>query len=160
MPVAVRFAGDGTVFVAEKRGTVQRFANLDDVTPEQVVDVRTATHDFWDRGLIGLAVDPGYPSRPYVYVSYAYDEGNRWRDGCPDPPGATGDGCVVGGRISRVNVNTRQETVLVEDFCQQFPSHSVGRAAATCTRSRPGPPWRRAASSPPTTSTRRTCCSL
>jgi hypothetical protein len=25
-----------------------------------------------------------------------------------------------------VNANTRQETVLVEDFCQQYPSHSVG----------------------------------
>jgi glucose/arabinose dehydrogenase len=129
MPVAVRFAPDGAVFVAEKRGTVQRYDSVSDATPQLVADVRGATHDFWDRGLIGLAVDPGYPARPYVYISYAYDAGNSWSDGCPTPPGPTEQGCVVAGRISRVNANTRQETVLVEDFCQQFPSHSVGGLA-------------------------------
>ena len=129
MPVAVRFANDGTVFVAEKRGTVQRYDSIGDPTPQQVVDVRGATHDFWDRGLIGLAIDPAYPARPYVYISYAYDAQNHWNDGCPTPPGPTEQGCLVAGRISRVNANTRQETVLVEDFCQQFPSHSVGGLA-------------------------------
>ena len=117
------------MFVAEKRGTVQRFSGLAGPDAGEVVDVRTATHDFWDRGLIGLAIDPGYPARPYVYISYAYDAGNRWKDGCPTPPGPTDQGCVIKGRIARVNVNTRQETVLVEDFCQQFPSHSVGGLA-------------------------------
>jgi hypothetical protein len=86
MPIAVRFAGDGSVFVAEKRGTVQRYDSLTDPTPQLVVDVRAATHDFWDRGLIGLTIDPGYPARPYVYVSYAYDAGNRWQDGCRRRP--------------------------------------------------------------------------
>jgi hypothetical protein len=42
--------GDGTVFVAEKRGTVQRYDSVADPTPETVVDVSGATHDFWDRG--------------------------------------------------------------------------------------------------------------
>ena len=106
MPVAVRFAPDGTVFVAEKRGTVQRFAELGDPTPELVVDVRAATHDFWDRGLIGLAVDPGYPARPYVYVSYAYDPGNRWNDDVPDAARGDRPGLRVDGRISRVRRRT------------------------------------------------------
>ena len=44
---------------------------------------------------------------------------------CPTPPGATADGCVspAGGRGSSA---TGVETVLIEDFCQQYPSHSVG----------------------------------
>ena len=84
------------------------------------------THDYWDRGLIGLAVDPAYPARPYVYVSYAWDRNGEFNDGCADP---TGKGCVVAGRIVRVDVNTRDQTVLVEDYCQQFPSHSVGGLA-------------------------------
>jgi glucose/arabinose dehydrogenase len=125
-PVAVRFAADGTVFVAEKRGIVKRFSDLADVTPETVVDVRAATHDYWDRGLIGLAIDPAYPARPYVYVSYAWDRTGAFADGCADP---TGKGCVVSGRIVRVNANTGAQTVLVEDYCQQFPSHSVGGLA-------------------------------
>ena len=125
-PVSVRFAGDGTVFVAEKRGTVQRYDSVSDPTPTQVADVRDQTHDFWDRGLIGLAVDPSYPARPYVYLTYAYDKDDSFRDDCTV---ATTTGCVIGGRISRVNVNTAAETVLVQDFCQQFPSHSVGGLA-------------------------------
>jgi glucose/arabinose dehydrogenase len=125
-PVAVRFAADGTVFVAEKRGIVKRFSDLADVMPETVVDVRAPTHDYWDRGLIGLAIDPAYPARPYVYVSYAWDRNGEFDDGCADP---TGNGCVVAGRIVRVNANTGAQTVLVEDYCQQFPSHSVGGLA-------------------------------
>ena len=58
----------------------------------------------------------------------------RWgapsgRDGCPTPPGATGDGCVVSGRLSRLTAKAASapEQVLVEDWCQQYPSHSVGQ---------------------------------
>ena len=36
-------------------------------------DLNTNVHNYWDRGLMGLAVDPGYPTRPYVYVLYAYN---------------------------------------------------------------------------------------
>ena len=60
------------------------------------------------------------------------DAGRRLRP-VPDPPGATGDGCVVSGRLSRLqaagNVMTGTEQVLIEDWCQQYPSHSVGTLA-------------------------------
>ena len=53
-----------------------------------------------------------------------------YSDPCPTPPGATADGCVVSGRLSRLqasgNAMTGAEQVLVEDWCQQYPSHSVG----------------------------------
>src|ERR687891_167328 len=84
-----------------------------------------------------------FPTTPYVYVLYTYDHelGSaaappRWgtpgvlSDPCPTPPGATGDGCVVSGRLSRLraagNFMTGAEQVLIEDWCQQYPSHSVG----------------------------------
>ena len=79
-----------------------------------------------------MALDPQFTTgRPYVYVLYAYDKAPdstqqpRWGDTCPTPPGATADGCVVTGRLSRLSA-TGAETVLIEDFCQQYPSHSVG----------------------------------
>ena len=40
---------------------------------------RTRVHDFWDRGLLGLALDPNFATRPYVYVLYAYDADRRHR---------------------------------------------------------------------------------
>ena len=53
-----------------------------------------------------------------------------WNDDCQSPPGATDDGCVVGARLSRLtaagDVMTGPEEVLIEDWCQQFPSHSIG----------------------------------
>jgi PKD repeat protein len=134
-PTAVRFASDGRVFVAEKRGLIKVFDNLSDTTPTVFADLRTNTHDFWDRGMLGLALDPNFPTAPYVYVLYTYDAppgqtAPVWNDACPTPPGATTDGCVVTGRLSRLtasgNVWTGSEQVLLSGWCQQFPSHSVG----------------------------------
>ena len=36
-------------------------------------DLGPKVHAFWDRGLLGLALDPDFPAKPYVYVSYAHD---------------------------------------------------------------------------------------
>ena len=143
-PTAVKFASDGRVFVAEKSGLIKVFDNLADTTPTVFADLRTNVHNFWDRGLLGLELHPNFPSTPYVYVLYALDApiggtAPRWgvagmtTDPCPSPPGATADGCVVGARLSRLtasgNVATGPETVFLEDWCQQYPSHSIGTIA-------------------------------
>jgi glucose/arabinose dehydrogenase len=140
-PTALAFAPDGTAFVAEKSGLVKRYASVAGGPATVVADLRTQVHDFWDRGLLGLAVDPQYPTRPYVYVLYTYDakpggaapawgQPGQDSDGCPTPPGPTTDGCVVQGRLSRLTIQpgaaASAEKVLVEGWCQQFPSHSVG----------------------------------
>ncbi len=134
-PTAVRFATDGRVFVAEKSGLIKVFDNLTDTTPTIFADLRTNVHDFWDRGLLGLALDPNFPTSPFVYVLYTYDAppgqtAPVWNDTCPGTPGATTDGCVVTGRLSRLqaagNVMTGSENVLLNGWCQQFPSHSIG----------------------------------
>ena len=72
-PTAVRFASDGRVFVAEKRGVIKVFDSLTDPTPDVFADLNANVHNFWDRGLLGMALDPGFPSNPYVYVLYTYD---------------------------------------------------------------------------------------
>ena len=140
-PTAVRFAPDGRVFVAEKSGLVKVFDGLSDPTPTVFADLRTNTYNFWDRGMLGLALDPNFPTSPYVYVLYAYDKDPfsatvpRWgtpgatSDPCPNPPGATGDGCLISGRLSRLEAignSAGPEQVLIEDWCQQYPSHSIG----------------------------------
>ena len=140
-PTAVRFSPDGRIFVAEKSGIIKVFDNLSDSTPTVFADLRTNVHNYWDRGLLGLALDPSFPARPYVYVLYTFDgpiggTAPTWgtagvtSDGCPDPPGSTAEGCVVSGRVSRLeaagNVMTGVERVLVHDWFQQFPGHSIG----------------------------------
>ena len=49
-PTALRFATDGRIFVAEKRGVVKVFNNLSDTNPKTLVDIRTDAYNFWDRG--------------------------------------------------------------------------------------------------------------
>jgi PKD repeat protein len=134
-PINMEFASDGRVFVAEKSGVIKVFDSLTDSSPTVFADLRSKVHDFWDRGMLGFALDPAFPGNPWVYVLYAHDAAiggtaPRWGDDCPDPPGATEDGCVISGRLSRLqangNVMTGAEQVLIEDWCQQYPSHSVG----------------------------------
>ncbi|WP_143343012.1 PQQ-dependent sugar dehydrogenase, partial [Crossiella equi] len=136
-PTAVRFAADGRVFVAEKAGIVKVFDGLADPTPTVFADLRTQVHDYWDRGLLGLALHPRFPAVPHVYVAYTYDAlpggtAPAWGDTCPDPPGATVDGCVVQGRVSRLVVSGQvagPEQIVLTGWCQQFPSHTVGALA-------------------------------
>jgi glucose/arabinose dehydrogenase len=143
-PTAVAFSPDGRVFVTEKRGVVKVFDTVSDTTPTVVADLRTATYNSWDRGMLGLALHPQFPSVPDLFVAYTYDAAPGgaaplWGqpdadvDSCPDPPGATEDGCVVTGRISRLRFEGTtwdgEEHVLVEDFCSQYPSHTIGTLA-------------------------------
>jgi glucose/arabinose dehydrogenase len=143
LPTAIAFAPGGKVFVGEKSGIVKVFDSTSDATATQVVDLRPRVQDWWDRGLLGLAVDPGFGSagRNFVYVLYTHDfnpEGSpaSWGDTCPTPPGPNTDGCPVTGTLSRIPVDpstgvaTGAEQPLIADaWCQQFPSHSIGHLA-------------------------------
>ena len=60
-PTAIEFASDGRVFVAEKSGLIKVFASLTATAPTIFADLRTQTYDYWDRGLLGLALDPAFP---------------------------------------------------------------------------------------------------
>ncbi|MBC9732555.1 PQQ-dependent sugar dehydrogenase [Nocardioides marmotae] len=149
-PTAVDFGPAGEIFVADKAGVV-RVWESPEAQPVQVVDLSTEVHNLYDRGLLGLAVDPGFPERPYLYVLYAYDHvlgsaepAPRWGvpgvsyDDCPDPedggPGAEDMGCVASGRLSRLTLAkvpggwraSGEKRVMLEGWCMQYPSHATG----------------------------------
>ena len=95
-PTAVRFSPDGRVFVAEQGGLVKVFDSLSDPTPSIYADLRTKVHAFNDRGLLGLALHPSFPTVQDIYVSYAHDAtiggtAPRWGS-----PGADSDPCQIG----------------------------------------------------------------
>lgn len=136
-PTAVEFAPDGRIFVAEKKGLIKVFDNLSDATATIFADLRTNVHNYWDRGLLGMTLDPQFSNgRPYVYVLYTYD-GNiggaapRYGTVNGDSDNGTSDGSSpASGRLSRLtasgNVAVGGETVLIHDWAQQYPSHSIG----------------------------------
>jgi hypothetical protein len=139
LPTAVKFASDGRVFVAEKSGVIKVYASLSATTPTVFADLRPKVFDYWDRGLLGLELDPEFPSRPYVYVLYTLDKNPAdpsavvptWSDLCPTPPGPMASGCPALGRLSRLDASApwpvqASEHVLLESFPQQSPSHSIG----------------------------------
>jgi glucose/arabinose dehydrogenase len=130
-PTVVRFAPDGRVFVAQKDGEIFVYDSLTG-TKKLFYDLSTEVDDYSDRGLLGLALDPDFPRRPYVYALFTYDApiggtAPVFNDACSDP---TGQGCVVSGRLVRLTANgdrgTNGRTLISDQWCQQFPGHSIG----------------------------------
>ncbi|MEU7872793.1 PQQ-dependent sugar dehydrogenase [Dactylosporangium sp. NPDC049140] len=134
-PTSIQFASDGRVFVAQKNGVVKVFDSLSDPTPTVFADLSARVQDYWDRGLLGFALSPTFPADPSVYVLYSYDasvggSSPKYGDDCVVDGGGTGGNCVISGRLSKLTANgdvmTGAEQPLINDWCQQFPSHSVG----------------------------------
>ncbi|HEY0232657.1 MAG TPA: PQQ-dependent sugar dehydrogenase [Dokdonella sp.] len=147
LPTGAYFAHDGRVFVTEKGGQIWQYRNLL-AAPTLFYDLSAKIHTVGDRGLLGFALDPRFPEVPAVYVLYAYNGGlfpesdpvpwaPRWTTNCGSGPGQTEPtplqtqegGCVVSGHLSRLDVSgdvATNETVLIEDWYQWYPSHSIG----------------------------------
>lgn len=155
-PTNFRFAPDGRVFVAEKPGRILAFDNLSDTTPTVFADLRGDVYDNGDRGLLGLELDPGFAEgRPFVYALYTWDHvlGKPWDPSDPEygVPADSGDpacpsqnssgSCLVSGRLVRLTENLLspnhaveegglpKEEELLQGWCQQFSSHSIGDLA-------------------------------
>jgi glucose/arabinose dehydrogenase len=70
-PTAFAFAPDGRIFVTQKAGTVRIIAN-NQLLPENFIDISQEVNQAFNRGLVGIAVHPGFPQTPYVYLAYVY----------------------------------------------------------------------------------------
>lgn len=137
-PTAFAVAADGRVFVAEKSGLIQVFDGFTDETPTVFADLRTQVYNHGDAGLLNIALHPSFPATPFVYVGYALDAAiggtpPLWGrpaesfDSCPNPQAGS---CPFAGRLSRLEASpagtASGEVVLLENWCHQFSSHSIG----------------------------------
>lgn len=81
LPIAtsIAFAPDSRLYLGLKEGIVRVVRN-GTLLATPFININTIVNKSTDRGLLGIAVDPQFPSRPFVYISYVYD-----------PPGFTAD---------------------------------------------------------------------
>jgi glucose/arabinose dehydrogenase len=71
-PVGFTFLPDGRLLVIERATSrVRMVVNGAIASTDPVGLVPDVQSDEWERGLLGIAVDPGWPARPYVYVFYS-----------------------------------------------------------------------------------------
>ncbi|PKH40185.1 Glucose/arabinose dehydrogenase, beta-propeller fold [Nocardioides alpinus] len=141
-PSNVEFATTGQVFVAERRGVVKVFDNLNDASSRQVADLRLRVYNNGDRGLLGMVLDPAYPTRPYLWALYTKDAepggtvpkyGTATSDTDPCPTDGGANDCRVSAELTRLTLDpatgtwTGQEAVLLGGgWCQQYGSHTIG----------------------------------
>src|SRR5881296_527233 len=74
-PIALAFSSDGRIFFAEKDTGSIRIIYRDNRTllPTPFYTLPN-TDNAGERGLLGLALDPGFPSSPYLYAYQTYDD--------------------------------------------------------------------------------------
>ncbi len=70
---AFAFLPDGRILVALKSGVVRVIKNGVLLTTP-FIDIRDRVNDYWDRGLLGIAADPGFATNNRVYLFYTYED--------------------------------------------------------------------------------------
>jgi glucose/arabinose dehydrogenase len=69
-PTALAYAPDGRMFVTEKAGRVRVVDATGRLQAEPVIDISNHVNSYWDRGLLGIAVDAQFVTNHYVYLLY------------------------------------------------------------------------------------------
>ncbi|MBI3244158.1 MAG: PQQ-dependent sugar dehydrogenase [Chloroflexi bacterium] len=87
-PTTVTWAPDGRMFIGQKDGRVRVFQN-GALLSTDFINISNQVNNYWDRGLLGIAVHPDFPNTPYVYLLFTYD-----------PPGLPDNGS--GARVSHL----------------------------------------------------------
>ena len=71
-PTNLAFLPDGRILVTEKKGVVRVWKN-GAILPTPLIDLTDRVNDYFDHGLLGIAVDPNFASNGYVYFLYTFE---------------------------------------------------------------------------------------
>ncbi|MBS1808500.1 MAG: PQQ-dependent sugar dehydrogenase [Acidobacteria bacterium] len=119
--VGLTFAPDGRIFAWQKNGVVRIIKNGILLSPA-FIDIAPRVNTAGDRGLIGLALDPGFATNGYVYLLYVYENA-----------GNSGDSSPKTARLTRVQANPSNPDVALANSeviilgqqsvapCSQYP---------------------------------------
>ncbi len=118
-PTSMAFLPDGRVLVTEqKTANIRLIVNATLSTDDPVFTVPNVNTDGYERGLEGIAVDPGWPGRPYVYLHFTC-LGNHIRIVRYT---VTGDVADPTGQ----NLTFGSPLLLVDDIPDNNPNHQAG----------------------------------
>jgi glucose/arabinose dehydrogenase len=70
-PTQLAWLPDGSILITEKPGVVKILRNG---ALQVVADLRSSTNDYWDRGLLGIAVDPDFANNHFVYLNRVFEK--------------------------------------------------------------------------------------
>ena len=76
-PVEIKHAGDDRLFIVEQPGEIKILNSNGTVNSTPFLDIRDeVSTNANERGLLGLAFHPNYPSTPYFFVNYTNNSGD------------------------------------------------------------------------------------
>ncbi len=125
-PTGMAFTPDGRLLLAFQTGELKLYEN-DTLRSAPVIDLAQKLCTDIERGLVGVAVDPGFADNHYVYLYYTYDKGT---DSCgtnvADP------GAQPVNRLARFvladdsTIDPASETVLLDNIPSVSGNHNAG----------------------------------
>ena len=131
----VRFSSDGRVFVTQKDGILRVFDSLTDTTSDHRDRPQHRSPQLLGSRPARAGARPEFSGNSIHLRAGGLRCGDR-RHGAaverqlPTPPGPNTDGCSISGRLLRLTLSGNSVTatkVLIKDqWCQQYPSHSIG----------------------------------
>ena len=72
-PTAIDWTPQGDKLLVAQQNGVVRLVENGSLNAEPFIDISPQVNNTRDRGLLGIAVHPDFPSQPYVYLAYTYD---------------------------------------------------------------------------------------
>jgi len=117
-PLAIAAPDDGTgrLFVASQDGRIWVVRSDGSVAGDPAVDLRSRVKSGGEQGLLGIALHPGFPSHPRVYVDFTNTDGDTVVAGLT----------LVPGDPSHLDPTSLQQLLFVH---QPFANHNGGALA-------------------------------
>lgn len=119
-PLAVAFLPDGRMLVTETSGYVQLVVN-GTVNAGPLLDITGDVRDNREEGLLGIAVDPDFPTRPYIYLYYTNDS-----PGAQYAVRVTLSGDLSNGASTNLSIDINSRVYLLNDIPHNARNHNGG----------------------------------
>ncbi|MGH3117192.1 MAG: PQQ-dependent sugar dehydrogenase, partial [Gaiellales bacterium] len=79
-PTGFSLLAGGGILVAEKPGIVRVWRD-GVLLSTPFIDIRDRVNDYWDHGLLGIAIDPNFATNGFLYLAYTYENNPLDYDG-------------------------------------------------------------------------------